>query len=326
MSIFVVGFARSGTTLCQRLVSERFGLPTLPETHFFERLDYFHPVKGRLTGANALALVHDLRKKRYLELDTNSYADLAQRDWVQVKQLLLRIIADQLGVERPAALGQWLEKTPGHGWHLHRIAAMFPQARFIWMLRDPVLAFASRRELAEPGKGWGEQWKPIEIYCDEWSRMMAVADDFAAKFPKRLLHVRLEDLAAAPDPELLRIADFLNDGFAGHAVGESAPIVLPFESWKLNALRPADSTIAARSGRGQLSGYETWRVRTLLADGLAKYGYPTDAEAPALDDMHRIMLRSIDHLRAQVEGRDTALYKQGQRLQALEGRLAAGAG
>src|SRR6185295_5141712 len=43
MPVFIVGFARSGTTLCQRLVSEQLGLPTLPETHFFERLDKYHP-------------------------------------------------------------------------------------------------------------------------------------------------------------------------------------------------------------------------------------------------------------------------------------------
>ena len=39
MPVFIVGFARSGTTLCQRLVSEHLGLPTLPETNFFERLE-----------------------------------------------------------------------------------------------------------------------------------------------------------------------------------------------------------------------------------------------------------------------------------------------
>ena len=39
MPIFIVGFARSGTTLCQRLVSEHLGLPTLPERTFRQRWD-----------------------------------------------------------------------------------------------------------------------------------------------------------------------------------------------------------------------------------------------------------------------------------------------
>lgn len=160
MPVFIVGFARSGTTLCQRLVSEHLGLPTLPETHFFERLDKYHPRDRFISPTNARGLLRELSE--LLPIDLANYRDLLAVDPVRIRDLFLRLVAEQLGSRTQALRGRWLEKTPLHALFAPRIGRMFSRAQFICMVRNPELAFASRRELNEPGKGWGEAWRPID--------------------------------------------------------------------------------------------------------------------------------------------------------------------
>lgn len=294
MPIFIVGFARSGTTLCQRLVSEHLGLPTLPETHFFERLDKYKPRDRYISPQGARGLLKELSE--LLPVELANYRDLLAMEPIRIRDLFLRLVAEQLGSRTLATRGRWLEKTPLHALYAPRIGRMFSRAQFICMVRNPELAFASRRELNEPGKGWGEAWRPIEALCNEWRGLMASMREFENQQPGRVLFVRLEDLSARPKRELNRIARFL-DLPVDDAQGEVDEDVLlqPFETWKADALKPVDKDIAARAGRSQLDPYDRWRVQTLLAPELKTFKY-TDASvaAPRLDALHRKLIESID--------------------------------
>lgn len=294
MPVFIVGFARSGTTLCQRLVSEHLGLPTLPETHFFERLDKYHPRDRFISPHDARGLLRELSD--LLPIDLAYYDDLLAVDPVRIRDLFLRLVAEQLGSRTLALRGRWLEKTPLHALYAPRIGRMFSRAQFICMVRHPELAFASRRELNEPGKGWGEAWRPIEALCNEWRGLMASIREFDERQPGRVLYVRLEDLSSKPRRELNRIARFLQlevDDAQGEVEEES--LLQPFETWKADALKPADSSIAARAGRSQLDAYDRWRVQTLLAPELKTFRYHDPSiEPPPLDPLHHKLIESLD--------------------------------
>lgn len=296
MPTFIVGYPRSGTTLAQRLVSEGFGLPTLPETHFFEALSETGSLRTRLKPERVRALF--TRLANYLALDSARYADLLASPLVGPRALFMRIVEEQLGSAVVAADLNWVEKTPGHALQIDSIGWMFPRARFIYMLRDPLMAFASRRELTQPGAGWGEAWRPIELMCADWLRHLTAAEAFEAAQPGRLMFVKLEELSSDAPSTLRRIGHFL-----GHTPVEDVVSLKPervlreFESWKMNALLPESSAIAARQGKPALDAYDTWRTRTLLAEALARHGYPAAPCAPPeLDALHRKLVASIDLL------------------------------
>jgi hypothetical protein len=294
MPVFIVGFARSGTTLCQRLVSEHLGLPTLPETHFFERLDKYKPSDRFISPHGARGLLRELSE--LLPIDLAHYRDLLATDPVRIRDLFLRLVAEQLGNRTQALRGRWLEKTPLHALYAPRIGKMFSRAQFICMVRNPELAFASRRELNEPGKGWGEAWRPIEALCVEWRGLMASIRQFDEQHPGRVIYVRLEDLSARPGRELARISRFLQLQ-ADDAQGEVEEEVLlqPFETWKADALKPADRDIANRAGRSQLDPYDRWRVQTLLAPEMKTFKYnDPDIGPPAMDPLHQKLVESLD--------------------------------
>ncbi len=322
MPIFIVGFPRSGTTLAQKLVSQHLALPTLPETHYFEFLTAHEPAGGHLTPAGASALVEQLGA--FLKIDTQALRQLLGRDEVPIRALFLQIIAQQIGSQALADKGQWLEKTPGHAEHLERIVQMFPKARFLCMVRNPLHAFASRRELLEPGKGWGEEWKPIEAYCALWAQHVKRMREFAERHPGQLQILRLEDLAADPQNQLARVREFVGPGFANTAAAPLEPgIVQPFETWKRDALKPADPAIADREGKVLLDPFETWRVKTLLREEMSLLGYPVDTEQPeAMDDLHLKLIMSVDWYREQFARRDALMDVKTTRIRGLLNQLA----
>ena len=298
MPVFIVGFARSGTTLCQRLVAERFKLRTLPETHFFERLGKYYPVDSRLAPDKAQALLTEL--KPYLDMDPARHAALLSQPEVPVRALFLSLVEEQIGNARDTAAGRWLEKTPMHVLSMPVIGGLFPQAKFIVMLRNPLTAFASRRELSEPGKGWGEEWKPIEFFCREWRLMLDKVLAFEDDHADRVLRVRLEDLSEDPEAEIARIGKFLGKTptLSSATKPLATRIVQPFETWKTPALEAVDQAVANRIGRSGLDDYETWRVQQLLGDAMTVLGYPAAATpAPVLDALHLRLLASVDWYR-----------------------------
>ncbi|TDM05781.1 MAG: hypothetical protein C4K60_13795 [Ideonella sp. MAG2] len=235
MPTFIVGFARSGTTLCQRLVAEHFALATVPETHFFECLPEHLPEGERLSRRQAQGL--------------------------------------------------------------ERILKLFPAARFIAMVRSPFTALASRRELAQPGRGWGEGWRPIDDYARDWAWTQQHIWQFAQAHPNALLQVRLEDLSRDADAELERIGRFLRRApRRGRRLGQGR-LLMPFETWKRGALGEADPAVAQRLGRSGLSPFERWRLSRLLAPQLAALGYSEDCPAPPMDALHQELLATVDWFR-----------------------------
>ncbi|MDZ7812277.1 MAG: sulfotransferase [Ideonella sp.] len=299
MPTFIVGFARSGTTLCQRVVAERFALPTVPETHYFECLPEHSPEGDRLTRRQAQGLLSSLSP--YLPLKQGEREALLPARGTPVRALFMSLLEALLPATTASAQalqdGQWLEKTPGHVWHMERILKLFPKARFIAMVRSPFTALASRRELAEPGKGWGETWRPIEDYARDWAWTQQHIWQFGQAHPGALLMVRLEDLSLQPELELARIGAFLHRApRRSRRLGQSR-LLMPFETWKRGALGEVDPAVAQRQGRSGLSPFERWRLSQILAPQLAALGYTEEAPEPPLDELHRQLLASVDWFR-----------------------------
>src|SRR5207253_46608 len=108
-------------------------------------------------------------------------------------------------------------------------------------------AFASRRELQATGTGWGEEWKPVEVYSVAWAQYVKAMQDFAARHPGQAMMMRLEDLASDTEIQLDRVREFVGPAFAEPAPAPLDPdIVQPFETWKRDALKPVDPAIAGR--------------------------------------------------------------------------------
>jgi hypothetical protein len=151
--------------------------------------------------------------ERGVFLDGCDEADRAR--WRKRLSLLLRKVqAAQPG--RPIVV-----KNPAHSAKVREIRALWPEARFVHIHRDPLEVYASTRRmlgtlLRELALQPWEERAVDEVVLRTFPRMMdRVARDTADLPPDRLVEIRYEDLARDPLCVLARVYGRLGlDGFA----------------------------------------------------------------------------------------------------------------
>ena len=113
------------------------------------------------------------------------------------------------------------ERTPWHVYHLPLIAEVYPDARFVHIVRDG--RDAARSIVAQP---WGPD--NVKDAAEEWRSSVAAGRDAAPALGGRLLEVRYEEVLADPSRAIPRI--YAHHGLEGGidealvAAGEKANI------------------------------------------------------------------------------------------------------
>jgi hypothetical protein len=201
---FIVGVARSGTTLL-RLMLDAHPLLAIPaETGFLPavaalagptddpRRDFLDAITALPTWED-LALSRDDLRARLAEVEPFTPADGVR--------CLFRTYARRLGKWR------WGDKTPVHGLHLRAIHALLPEARFLHILRDGRDVALSLRGL------WFAPGDTVEAMARHWRERVEAIRAEGAGCP-HYLEIRYEDLLRRTRPLLRRICRFLELPFS----------------------------------------------------------------------------------------------------------------
>jgi hypothetical protein len=113
---------------------------------------------------------------------------------------------------RPRA---WVEKTPGNELRVAALAALFPDARFAHIVREPLTTLASMKRLRRH-RGWGRLPGPAWIAGEARRLRRSIEAGLAAETalgPDRYRLVRYEDLVCNPRAEMEKVAAFLGIGW-----------------------------------------------------------------------------------------------------------------
>lgn len=224
--VFAVGSPRSGTTLLQRLLAERAGLATLPETFLVPRVHSPSRPLRRLglarRGAVAVAG----------EAIGRPLGPVPLRDRHRTEGVVRAAVAalDAMAAERGAP--GWVEKTPRHLRHVAVLTAA-GHPRFVHVVRDGADVAVSVVDVTgrHPDR-WSGSRGALEA-ARRWAADVELhrrwADDPDHAF------VRYEDVVADPDTWSEALAAWLGTA-AGHRAVDPGEITDPSESWKLAAL------------------------------------------------------------------------------------------
>ena len=244
VAFLVVGSARSGTTLVQRLACEIPGVGMPPETHFFSSFasELVQRREFPLTGSalrEELERFSGLESSKDMVIDHEAIIEDLGNSADSPFEMFEAIVGAVAG---PAeVLG---EKTPGHLLWWRAIARAAPWMRFVIVVRDPRAVVASN--LSMP---WRDTFDlpPFDlssfskrrdlVFAARWTFDQQTASALlATPAPSRCLLLRYEDVVADPQARRQDIASFL--GLGAMAQPEKAPagIVLPWEPWKRSAL------------------------------------------------------------------------------------------
>jgi Sulfotransferase family len=285
---FVVGAPRSGTTMLRLMLDAHPDLAIPPETYFITKAQKTWRAAKRKPGEDQVeAFIESVTgHKRWpdFHLDADEFAARVRERNPKQLGAGVRVFYEMYAekIDKP----RWGDKTPFYVRKMDVIQKVLPEARFIHLIRDGRAVALSIKDL------W---FGPDTI--SECAEFWVARLDEAREQAQDLLHYQeiiYEDLVRDPEPNLRRIAEFIDVPFDERMVRyyenvderiavetppeEVAPdgrIVSTEERMKImeNLKRPPDPTRIDR-WREQMSPEDIATFESIAGDRLRELGYP----------------------------------------------------
>lgn len=220
--IYVVGSARGGTSVTKEVIGAHDNVISFHgPTHFLN-----HPWRHRrrleprlwnvvfwLPATVRRAQVRDsLPSDRRAAYIRHVNATLARRDFRELYQLYpLTRALDPDEPRAPEDVVAWLDKGNDF-WGVELIARHFPQAKFVFVVRDPrgsVASLAKRMADDRPDTVLRVEPRDVVASAIYWRNLAQQELRFARRHPERTIFFRFEDMVTRPLEIVPRLYEFL---------------------------------------------------------------------------------------------------------------------
>lgn len=293
--VFVGACPRSGTTLLRTMLNAHPGLAVPLESRFMLEVWEQRAMFGNLAEPEKrVAFARWLTSRTGIGLDriTTDRAELAARIETAGPSLgsllgaCFEYYAEKQGKSR------WGDKRPMYAQHMRTVFALFPDAQFVHIVRDPRASIASMRKL-----GWFNG--DIVHATDLWKRAIRQVEASRARLaPDQFIEIGYESLVTDAPTVLKQLTDFAGLDQAGLesmlAYHESAD--LP-RSERYHPLVASPLTSAAvRSWQETFDPGELAFVEKALEPEMLRHGYePVAGQSQAREDLQQALRRRERH-------------------------------
>lgn len=267
---FIVGSGRSGSTLLRLLLMSHSRIHIPPETWFIIPLVERLPLHKPLSGAQVQQAVEIITSDyRWPDMGIAA-ADL--KNWAaalgtpMLRDIIDLVYGDLLRCSGKARLG---DKTPPYIAIVPELASLYPDAKFIHLVRDGRDVALSFAEL-----GYGGCYYDGDRF--EWIAAMKKARSWRSKeYAGRILEVRYEELVAQPQSVLREICSFLGETFEAQMIERPAQIdAVPDRERHIHAkLGQPISRDGVAVWRRKLSAMQCFCMESCLRRYLVEFGY-----------------------------------------------------
>ena len=202
--LLILGVRRSGTTLLRVMLDRNPELAVPDESYFIPQLADRHAGK-----IDPDAFVDDLRRiPTLLEWGVDA-EDVRRRlrPGMPVGDAIGAVYESYAAVHRKR---RWGDKTPMYMRHLTLLERLFPEARYVHLIRDGRDAALSFLQMPEGvvTKTWAHPTTVADFAC-QWRTEVEAAQALGGRVgTSRYLEVRYEDLVESPERHLEGIAEF----------------------------------------------------------------------------------------------------------------------
>lgn len=283
--LFIVGANRSGTTLL-RLILNAHSEVAIPD-----EINYFFSFRGGAGYSRWWA--PDLTRREFEDFVEDFLA--ANRDVTpELDPTALRsdILDGPPDLRRPYQLllerwaqyhgkSKWGEKTPGNLFSAHIILSMFPDARFVHLVRDPRAVVHSMQRVS---------FFPTDVVLNALNLRKALEEGqrhLERSVPAaQRIRVRYEDLVHEPERTVRRICDFSGLAFEAPMLNfheNAARYMTPAASHSFNstATRPISKS-RTDAWTAHLTADEISLIELLNQRSMARFGYRPEGRRPSL--------------------------------------------
>ena len=208
---FIIGRGRSGTTLLAKMLNSHRNLAVAQEGLFILNLARRYEGVRRWDNATRARFVADLFREKRMAMWNIDRAILSDclaaapepPDYAGLCQLVYAAYARSQGEQGIRVFG---DKNPHYTLLLPRLERLFPDARFIHLVRDYRDTIVSYRKVAfDLGN--------VGALAERWNHYNRPAVELGGRRPDSYLCVRYEDLLSEPQAQVARICDFLGVPF-----------------------------------------------------------------------------------------------------------------
>ena len=302
--LFIVGNDRSGTTMLRLILDRGPDVAIPPESMFLTDLADRRAAGGPRTPLETRALVAEVwrhPKVRLWELPPEP---------PEPPPHLIGPDAYRFAVEAPfrayaARHGKprWGDKTPHYVHHVEALLEVWPDARFVVLVRDGRdVALSLERMPFGPNNAWSAgPW---------WARGIRAGAEAQRRHPSQVRTVRYEDLVADPDGEVAAICAFLElsyePGMLDLAHVDRSRVVAEQSAW-FPTLFEGVNTRSAGRWRSEMSDRDQRRFAVHARAELESLGYPAPRGAIAVSarrarwyHRHNQLLRNVNFVRLRI--------------------------
>lgn len=284
--LFIVGANRSGTTLLRLILNAHSEVAIPDEIRYFYSFrggaGYEHWRTPNLSPDQYRDFVDDFLQQNEAvtpELDLEALRSeilAGPHDLRRPYQLLLERWAHHHGKSR------WGEKTPGNLFFAHLILSMFPEAKFLHLVRDPRAVVHSMQ---------GVSFFPTDVIFNALNLQKTMTKG-RARFERAVpsdqrLVIRYEDLVHDPVPTIRRVCDFADLEYepgmlAFHEDAARFMTDAASSSFNAKATRPI-STSRTHAWKNQLAPAEVAVVEFFTRSTMREFDYQPEG--------HRLPMR-----------------------------------
>lgn len=266
--VFIVGRGRSGTTLVRAMLTSHSDLAIPNETHFIVPLSRDRRLFHSDDQPNVEALLSKLRRQpgfRHMGLDNDEVAHLFDSErpgtYSDAIRLLFQMHARMQGKNR------FGDKTPIHVLHIEYLAELFPEARFIHLIRDGRDVTLSIMD---------QHWGPVSVWegAVYWRRFVQAGRLAGARVgADRYMELRYESLLDEPEQHVRALCDFVNLKFDPSMLRyfENAGEITAGEDHHRSIHLPPTKNL--RNWRSEMSAADVELFEVLAGDLLTELGY-----------------------------------------------------
>ncbi|MGD1914814.1 MAG: sulfotransferase [Phycisphaerales bacterium] len=245
--IIILGVPRSGTTLLRTMLDAHPRIACGPET----------PWLAEHQSSSLLGLVRAMRDPEHGYCESFGQSP-------GVVHSAARGFLDHVmhAYARSRRKTRWAEKTPNNALHVESLHAILPDARYVWITRDPLDVVQSTVRVSAHRKGIAPVYeRSLRMTTDVSVPMTEVAaalrwvawnrriESFLQDKPH--LHLNYESLVCTPGPELRRLCDFLEEPFDDAMLAyDTQRHDLPNWEWGSTDVAHHGKVVTGRIGRG----------------------------------------------------------------------------
>lgn len=208
--VFILSLPRSGSTLLQRLMAAHSAVATTAEPFILLPLMYSLREQGARSEYG-----HQLAVEAIREFCAELPA--GELDYIDA----LRGSALELYTKAaPSDAAYFIDKTPAYSLMPDSLLRWFPDAKFIFLWRNPLAVVASMVET------WYRGVWDLRAHSDYFSHGLPRLIDAFQSAEGRVLSLRYEDLVAAPDEALAKAFEYLELEFEPRVLSDFVDVQL----------------------------------------------------------------------------------------------------